>query len=452
MLTADTTTSWHGPVPTTLAGRARELAREIARRSEDSARVVEHVLTATEQATHPMGWYHPGFAHGHAGIALLHAHAAEAALDEATRDRSRELAFAFIREAVQGTQVEPLESPGVFSGTSGLALCLAECVAVEPRFAPSLDRLHDKLAGQVADLPLPQVERGVADSDYDMITGAAGTLSYLGAVGRPGARLTAAVHRLVDYLIWLGEPPRDLTLTRRWLIMPEQCAPLGRDARDYPGGYLNLGMAHGIPGALAALASAWLAGHRRPGHERAMRLMTEWVLQVRREDGYGSVWPSDVPVARTGEEVRPGEPRDQVAWCYGTAGVAVALLTVADALADPGLRRVAIESFEAVLRRTLDNPFLSPTFCHGTAGVLAMCLEFAHRTDSALAREHVPVLLHGLLDLADPGSPLVYRDQEEPGVFVDSPSVLSGSAGVALTLLAATSAQRPSWFRAFLTR
>ena len=96
-------------------------------------------------------------------MALLHLAAARAASDAAARAHALEVAFDYIREAVFGTQIEPLDSPGIFSGTSGLALCLADCCVEEPRFRPSLARLHDSLTEQVLALELPREERGVSD-------------------------------------------------------------------------------------------------------------------------------------------------------------------------------------------------------------------------------------------------------------------------------------------------
>ncbi|MGO1052943.1 lanthionine synthetase C family protein [Crossiella sp. CA198] len=445
--TTGTVTSWHGTVPAELAGRATATALEVARRCADPERVIDLVMAAAEQAVHPNGWAYHGFAHGHAGLALVQVLAAEAAAEQADRHAALAAAFTYIREAVAGTAGTPLTEPGVLSGTSGLALGLAACVRAEPRFGPSLDRLHEQLAAQVLDLPLPRVEREVSDVDYDMVSGAAGILSYLCGIADPGPAVRAAAEHLVDYLVWLGAPPRDLTLTRRWLITPDLC----RSDRDYPNGHLNVGLAHGIPGPLAALATAWLAGYQRPGQETALRLTLGWVQALRRTDEHGPVWPSEVPIDDTGAETRPSQPADQIAWCYGTAGVAVALLPVAEALGDDSLRALAVASFEAVLGRFAEHPVQSPTFCHGIAGVLVLCLEFAAH-GSALAADWTPRLLELLLAQADPELPVLFRDQEKPGVFVDSPSLLSGSAGIALALLAATAPRRPSWFRAFLTR
>ncbi len=444
-------TGWAGPVPASLAYRARALAEEVARRVSDPQRLVELAVLSADQAEHPMGWQYPGFAHGHAGVSLLHLAAARAAGDGPARERAERTAFDFIREAVAGTRIVPLEEPGLFAGTSGLALCMADCVAAEPRFGPSLDRLHRSLAEQVAEMHLPHVERGVSDSDYDLISGASGILGHLLTVDGPDAVMLAAIDRLVGYLVWLGGTPDDRTVPHRWMITPAQYSPhelMGPPA----GGYLNLGVAHGVPGMAAALAAAIRTGHRAPGDTAALRRMTSWIAAGLRRDEFGPFWPSVVSVSERGGELDSEAVTDQLAWCYGTAGVSACLLAVADATDDTALRRTAVEAFEAVLRRARVVASSTPTLCHGRAGLLAICLEFAATGASPLAAQHLPLLLEEVVGFADDTRPLLFVDQEQPGVLVDSPAVLTGACGVALTLFAATAEHRPSWLRAFLTR
>lgn len=446
-----TVMAWAGPVPGSSARRARALAEEVARRVSDPQRVVELAVLAADQAEHPMGWQYPGFAHGHAGVSLLHLAVADAACDRSDRERAQQTAFTFIREAVAGTRIAPLEDPGLFGGTSGLALCVAECVAAEPRFGPSLDRLHRSLAEQVMQMHLPHVEREVSDSDHDLISGASGILGQLLAADEPDTAMRSAIDRLVGHLVWLGGVPDDPTVPHRWLIAPARYSPhelMGPPA----GGYLNLGAAHGVPGTAAALAAAIRAGYRAPGDTAALLRMTSWIVACLRHDAFGPFWPSVLPVSERGEQLVPEAVTDQLAWCYGTAGVSVCLLAVADATGDVELRRTAAEAFEAVLRRARAVPSPTPTLCHGRAGLLAACLEFAATGASPLAVRHLPVLLEEVIGFADPTRPLLFVDQEQPGVLVDSPAVLTGACGVALTLLAAISPHRPSWLRAFLTR
>lgn len=445
-----TVTTWAGAVPADLARRAREVADEVALRVSTSQQVLELAVRSADQAEHPMGWQYPGFAHGHAGVSLLHLAAARAA-GGGERDRAESVAFDFIREAVAGTRIAPMSDPGTFGGVAGLALCVADCARVEPRFGPSLERLHESLAEQVLAMHLPHVECGVSDADHDLVSGAAGVVVHLLSVDRPSPAVLAAIDRLVGYLAWLGGSPDDPSVPHRWMIAPARYSPheqMGPPA----GGYLNLGAAHGVPGAAAALAAAGRAGYRVPGDTAALRRMTSWIVGAAHADEHGLLWPSVVAVSEDGDEIPPDTATDQLAWCYGTAGVAAALLSVADSTGDAELRWLAVEAFEAVLRRAVVTPSPTPTLCHGRAGLLAICLEFAATGASPLAADHVSLLLVDVLDAADPRHPLVFRDEEQPGVLVDSPALLTGATGVALTLYAAIDQDRPAWLSAFLTR
>ncbi|MET9972841.1 lanthionine synthetase LanC family protein, partial [Streptomyces sp. NPDC006356] len=175
-----------------------------------------------------------------------------------------------------------------------------------------------------------------------------------------------------------------------------------------------------------------------------------WIRARHQVDTYGPVWPDGIPVGEDGAEVTDRCVHDQFAWCYGSAGVAASLLTVAQATGDEDLRVAAVDAFEGVLRRSADTRSQSPTLCHGHAGLVMLCQEFAPW--SALATETLPRLLTELLDYGDPELPLVFADQEVPGNFVDDPTLLTGATGVALILLAAIGEERPLWFRTFLAR
>lgn len=443
-LVRNTSGTWVHVTDTPLVDRAQRLIRLVAERTATTDRLIDLALRAAEQAERPTGWYPPSLAGGQAGSALLHLHAARAGLG-ASSD-----AFDHIREAVLSTQVEPLEGTGLFAGTSGLALALAECARDEPRFQPSLDRLHERLAAQVHATELPRTERAVSDLHYDLVTGAAGTLAYLSSVPRPTQQVRDAAARLIEYLVWLAEPARTPGTAHRWLITPELYPPVGSYHERYPHGYLNLGLSHGVPGVVAALASAWEAGHRHPGQLAAVQTLTSWIRARHRTDAHGPVWPDGIPVDADGEELTDRGAHDQFAWCYGSAGVAAALLTVARATGNEELRTAAVDAFEGVLRRSAGTRSASPTLCHGHAGLVMLCQEFAPW--SALAGRTLPRLVQELLDYGDPDLPLGFADQEVPGNFVDDPTLLTGATGVALVLLAAIGDERPPWFRTFFAR
>ncbi len=144
---------------------------------------------------------------------------------------------------------------------------------------------------------------------------------------------------------------------------------------------------------------------------------------------------------------------DRLAWCYGTAGCAGALLSAAEALDDDGLRDRAAAAFEAVLRRRPSREDVPvATLCHGYAGLVNICAEFAAAGRSPAAAAALPGMVAELLDYADPDRPLLFPDRGDAGELIDDPALLNGAAGVALTLLAVISDRRPAWYRALFLR
>ncbi|WP_215448257.1 lanthionine synthetase C family protein [Streptomyces sp. ATCC 21386] len=427
-----------------LVHRVRTAVQHVVAQTSTTAQVDHLALLAAEQSDTSGGWYPPSVAHGQAGTALLHLYAARADMGDL------DTAFAHMREAVLSTQVEPLDHHGLFAGTSGLALALADVTRDEPRFRPSLDRLYEQLADQILAAPPRQTERAVSDLDYDLVTGAAGTLVQLSSLTEPTDRISEAAGALVDYLIWLSRPAETAGTPHRWLITPAYYPPVADYHAKYPHGYLNLGLSHGVPGVAAALAVAWEAGHRRPGHLEAVATFTRWIRAQAAVDEHGPVWGDGTPVDEHGQEVTSGSGHDRVAWCYGSVGVAGALLTIATATADEELHAAAVAAFDAALTRARDLAPLSPTLCHGLAGLVMLALEFAPW--SATARDRLPELVGQLLDRHDPDRPLGFTDVPRPGQAVDDPGLLTGATGVALTLLAAIGEERPHWFRIFLAR
>ncbi|MDV9193609.1 lanthionine synthetase LanC family protein, partial [Streptomyces sp. SR27] len=90
-----------------------------------------------------------------------------------------------------------------------------------------------------------------------------------------------------------------------------------------------------------------------------------------------------------------------------------------------------------------------PGFCHGLAGVLHAAVRLAERTGEPALWRGADRLADALVSLHDTESAFGYRQLvRTPGgtVVLESPSLIDGAAGVALTLLGyaeAARAQRP---------
>jgi lantibiotic modifying enzyme len=360
-----------------------------------------------------------------------------------------ETAHKYLRMSAQITQEIPLMGPSLFGGTSGFSMVVSAFCEDEPRYQQTHERILVDMAKQILAFPWKREPSGVASSDYDVIGGAAGILGTLVALQSPVDIVQDSMQTLLHFLVWLsGE---DELGRKNWFTSPEYF-PLERYRERYPDGYFNLGLAHGIPGPLAALSLAWQAGYRVPGQREAIEQLSHWIVAHQVQDVWGINWPSGVPLAEShSPELWSQLQPSRTAWCYGAPGVASALWLAGDALEDEALHRIAVEGIEAVLRRPIPMRDIdSPTICHGIAGLLAICLRFAHVSQSKLIKEHVTHLTNQLLDACGPQLPLGVQDEESKGLFVDDPTFLTGAAGVAMVLAATATTVEPKWDRALL--
>ncbi|MER5619975.1 lanthionine synthetase C family protein [Streptosporangium sp. NPDC002544] len=437
-----------GHVTKALSEAARKTAELIARRLADPEVVRLAVARSEQTARYPFGWGGASLYSGHGSSALLFRQAARALPDDA--EHWRDLAHEQVVTAVRSTHEEPLADAGMAAGTAGLALVLADAASDDPRYEAAARGLDRKLADQV--LTAASWRRaggagGVADHDYDVIVGATGSLTRMADADSAEPVAAEAVRRLIDDLLWLCDGTGE---RRPWFIPPE-FFPAEDYHEAYPHGYVNLGLAHGIPGPLAALALARRAGHGGEPVRTTIRQVADYLVDAAIADEHGPSWAMGIPLDASGAEHRHGLAPARVAWCYGTPGVACALLHAADALDDHALRRFASSALEGVLHRFAgEGHFSSATLCHGAAGLLAICARFARDTDSAVARRTLPVLTEAVLEHCDPDLPLGVQDLEQPGVLLDSPGLLTGAAGVALALWSVSVSASTRWERALL--
>jgi len=126
---------------------------------------------------------------------------------------------------------------------------------------------------------------------------------------------------LLEYLTWLDEPAQPVG-KERWFI-PAALLPNDLQRQDSPQGHFDCGLAHGIPGPLAALALTWLAGYRYPGLHESIAYLGNWVVEHQIHKEWGIDWPGSGPfehasLSRDWKSLSATRP----AWCYGTPGVA----------------------------------------------------------------------------------------------------------------------------------
>jgi lantibiotic modifying enzyme len=282
------------------------------------------------------------------------------------------------------------------------------------------------------------------DCHFDLISGLVGFAVYMLA-RLPRKTAGRCLEQLVDRFTERAEPvPGGLA----WRTPPKQLSPADA-ARMMPGELFDLGVAHGVAGVVAVLAQ--LQAHRiRPAQTRKLlRQATNWLIDQQLE-GPGLRFP-------THAADRPPTPT-RSAWCYGDAGVCVALFSAARALGD---RAIAEQALTIARRSAALSPeqagIQDACVCHGTAGLAHIYNRLYQATGDDELRDAAVAWFRRTLDSRTSkrgaGGFLFYgappRSRRRPGRWPDR-SLLTGSMGVGLALVSACADAAPRWDRVLL--
>jgi hypothetical protein len=428
-------------LPTPLRERAVTVGKEVLERLSDRSQVIQ-VATAPVPGRRTLSepvWTSVDPASGDAGLAL--AFGVLGQFDPG--ERWETAAHTFLVPAVTAAADEPIQPLGLAAGIAGLAFTV--------RYLSLDGRRHRKLLAQLEQRIIAQTrlvldhtpaDGGVFPETYDAVYGFAGIGRYLLRAAEDNPEAEAVLRELLAALVrWSRKPPPEGFWT-----------PPGKartfELEDLPEkihGYLTLGLAHGIPGPLALLA---LAHEARVGvdglHDAAQALVTELQSAMRT-----TPWGPDVPYHRfLATDLAPQASLSRAAWCYGNPGVARAVQLAARAFGEAEWFRLADSLMISALTRPEEfRQVISPTFCHGEAGLVQLLARFLSdrsepepRLEQALASR-----VQRLLGSFDENAPFGYCNLERGEAPIDSPGLLSGAAGVALTLLSLTDPADADW-------
>jgi hypothetical protein len=443
---------WSSPLEANLRETAVRVALDVAGRLRLPDRIKAAADEAERQgdaAARPP-WVPHSLTAGHAGLALLHRH-----LDLCfPGDGWGDAAQSALEEAIEAAEAADSIELGLGSGLCGLALAAQLLAPPDGSYEGLLQSLDELVAqGQVARIAaLRGARSGFAPNVFDAIAGLSGVARYW--LRRRGCLGTERPLRdAIGALVALARPDAGKP---RWHTPPALMVP-GPMAKLFPGGYVDCGLAHGVPGPLSVLALARLQGVDVDGLAEAIGHLASWLGSSRCDDAWGINWPYGIPLGAGGSApVQPGShgPSSEPAragWCYGSPGVARSLYLAGQALGQPELCAIGVQAIDSALARPPQARRLSSmNLCHGHAGLLHIALRFQQQVPRETRRRAIRELTASILQHHAPDSLLGYHDAAPDGGEVDEPALLTGAAGIALALLAAACDVEPVWDCALL--
>jgi hypothetical protein len=423
---------------------ATTLARRIAERLVSSSLAGGGSLPDGERPS-------PHFGGGDLGVAFALLHAGEI-LDE---ERYLTTAHALLRRAALATADQSLAHAKLFGGTAGFAWVLAEFARREPRYIDSLHHLAAELSVQVLTTPLP--DPAMALYSYDVISGSAGQLAGVLAVAEAVANigdqdlltgLRDAAERLTGHLMTVTSVDDDGRPL--WYLPIEllRMSPVTAwRAERYPYGTYDLGFAHGLPGILAALCRADTHGLGGGLLSHRAGELVGWLRRQATWNDAGPSWAASSDVdPRTRLPIPASGPPGRAAWCYGPPGVASALLPAAAVTGDADTYAMAVAALERTAARPArEQGCVSPTICHGHAGLLAIYTRAYAQTGLPAFAAARDAQVAEVSALASDENPYIFADITADGEPEHKRGFLEGAAGVMLALLGTCAGAAGRW-------
>jgi lantibiotic modifying enzyme len=367
-------------------------------------------------------------ASGLAGASLFFAYLHQTMPGKAYDDKAIEL----LDQAVRGLN-DSRSGPTLYHGFPGVAWVLEH---LQGRIMDDEEDPGEEIAAVVGRL----VSQWPSTNSFDLTDGLVGLGVYaLERFPRPG--MEACLQSIVDQLGTMAHRQQG---TATWWTPP---AALSESSDELQHGHFNLGLAHGTPGVIAFLAEASTAGlDVRPLLDEAI----PWVLDQKLAGSSSSVFPMYVTSRGTFAESRLG-------WCYGDAGIALALLKAARSVEEPLWEDAAIAlAKKAALRRSPeDTQVVDATICHGTAGLAQLFNRLYQACGDPVFAETARYWVERTLDFRKAGEGVggfLAWDMDETREmgWRANPGFLMGSAGIGLALLATATEVEPSWDRLLL--
>jgi hypothetical protein len=411
-----------------LEGSARDVALEAARA----------IATALVAPSRPASAPSASLSGGDAGEALFFAYLAQAFPGEG----HEEVAAGRLDRAIAAL-AEDSPGPSLCSGFAGVAWATAhlqrllglEASPGDPH--QEIDEALDEVLDPSA-TPLPS----------ELLYGLAGIgVYYLERDPSPSARL--GLERVVERLEASSVPtPQGCAWAEaEWLADGQDSAPDGEPR-------FNLGLSHGVPGAVGILAQALARGVSPERTHRLLEGAVAWLL--------AQATPEPAPVAfpyLVTPSFRP--PADtRSAWCYGDPGVAAALLAAGRAAQRPDWQRAALEvALRAARRPMAEAEAVDAGLCHGAAGLALTFARLFQGTGEERLRDAGVRWFEQALALRRPGHGIAGFRSWTPGEdggqgpeWSDDPGFLTGASGIGLALLAGATSVEPAWDSVLLLR
>lgn len=335
-------------------------------------------------------------------------------------------------------------TPSLYNGLGEVALTTYSIYQNTGMYGKFLDKINILLVDWTRNyLNELEFKENLRTEHFDTILGISGIANYF-LLLEQSEQYTNLLKEILEKLVYIsGYKEIDNKLIPRWYIKSENLI-MPKDRLNYPNGNINFGLAHGIAGPLVVLSKAYAKNIVVQGQLEAINNIINEYKKTSYKVNDSTYWPSMLsPEAYWDGCESINQYRTRESWCYGPISIARALLIAGQAIQDEAVSRWAYSIIEQKSEFPIEDFLLvSPTVCHGYAGVLAILNSTNRMQTSAKLRQSLNRVNDKIQKSYDKNSKYGFWDIEieiennkEKIIREDRNTFLDGTAGIILTLL-----------------
>lgn len=347
------------------------------------------------------------------------------------------------------------------SGLTGASFAAYIAFQNDPSYQLLHQKLHNLLLAKLKEISLPDL-RISSYLDCDLMCGICGFLSYLYHFSHQEDEQDL-IKRFLSFIIQTcGFIETPAGKVPAWLNSPASYAKLPQELSDeleslYPNGFFDTGLAHGVAGYLAALARGLSCGFKLPNQEEAMDNVCNWLKESRQEvSTVSEVWPRRFSFHTTNHSLIHKCDFYFDGMGYGAPGIYNSIRLAASSLINKNLLAFCTTEFNKQLPRIQNIEFNDQlSLCYGASGILSIANQFASANKSIELDVFRKNVEKKIINRYDPTLPFGFKcvplaRKPFEASPIDNFGLISGVAGILLSLLTAHTNSRTLWTSMFL--
>ena len=353
------------------------------------------------------------------------------------------------KERIEAVSADDLS---LFYGLAGLSTAVHFCSNQGQRYKKMLSSLDDLLLREVPFVYLKMIDHyldpqvPIPSNFYNLSFGLSGIIAYC-LLREDNFDLKNLAQESLCALIKLlsGMKEVDGLSVPAWYLSSEHESIFYFNGKRLKGGF-KLDSPNGLPGVLALLSLAKMRGYHALGLTELISRIADWIQSKKIIQGENIHWNRHLFIEEELERMERDPSFDAVSGIYGDVAILRNLYFASKAVQNHDLEKFAVQTFLSKLReRNSENELEDSSLSFGQAGLLAMTSEMACTTQNPEFFKHVRLFEEEIKRRYHPNHEFGYQiflyDRKGNYQKVDNPTLMEGSAGIALTLLQAQKQQ-----------